>query len=90
MCDLYKINTYEWYNKRIYKLPSDYSPTDQLKAFEVSLEWGDKIPIGILYRKEKPLHEDQIPIIFKKPLVDQAVNFDSLKEKIHDILKAFY
>ncbi len=50
-----KINTYEWYNQRVYFLDSFYDPTNKVLAFEKAMEWGDKIPLGILYKKEKTL-----------------------------------
>jgi len=46
-----KTNTYEWYSKRVYKLDESYKPADLCAAFQKSLEWGDRIPIGILYSK---------------------------------------
>ena len=48
-----KINTYQWYNKRVYKL-EDHDPTDHAAAMKVADEFGDEIPIGIIYREEKP------------------------------------
>ena len=46
-----KTNTYEWYSKRVYKLDNSYKSTDLAAAFQKSLEWGDRIPIGIIYSK---------------------------------------
>ncbi|MGC8937382.1 MAG: thiamine pyrophosphate-dependent enzyme [Thermodesulfovibrio sp.] len=48
-----KINTFEWYRQRIYKLEKDYDPTDRIRAFEKSLEWGDRIPLGVIYKTER-------------------------------------
>ncbi len=47
-------NTYDWYRERIYKLSDDYDPGDRMKAFDKALEWGEHIPIGIIYRKKPP------------------------------------
>src|SRR5450756_2739580 len=44
-----KINTFGWYKQRVQKLPDDYDPTDRQAAFAKALEWGDHIPIGVLY-----------------------------------------
>jgi len=46
-----KLNTYEWYSKRVYKLDSSYNPSDPAAAFLKSLEWGSRIPIGVIYSK---------------------------------------
>jgi len=64
-----KINTYEWYRQRVYKLPEDYDPSDRLEAFKKALEWGERIPIGIIYKKERPIFEEQIPVLKEGPLV---------------------
>jgi len=45
-----------WYKERIYKLPLDYHPNDKEEALKKATEWGDRIPIGILYRDDKPQH----------------------------------
>jgi len=81
-----KINTHEWYKQRVYHLESDYDPTDRVKAFERSLEWGDRIPIGILYRNSRLSLEERIPIIRDRPLVKQSYDIN----KLNDILKEFY
>jgi 2-oxoglutarate/2-oxoacid ferredoxin oxidoreductase subunit beta len=54
-----KKNTYEWYSKRVYKLDDAYNPSDLTNAFKKSLEWGDKIPLGILYNAPKPTYEQK-------------------------------
>ena len=48
-----KKNTYEWYSKRVYKLDSSYDPRDKAAALKKAAEWGEKIPLGIIYREEK-------------------------------------
>jgi 2-oxoglutarate/2-oxoacid ferredoxin oxidoreductase subunit beta len=47
-----KINTYEWYKKRCYLLGSDHDPGAWLSAMARASEWGDRIPLGVLYRNE--------------------------------------
>ncbi|MBO8140873.1 MAG: 2-oxoacid:ferredoxin oxidoreductase subunit beta [Firmicutes bacterium] len=49
-----KVNTYNWYAERVYDVAADdtYDPTSLRDAWERGTEWGDRIPIGILYRKE--------------------------------------
>ncbi len=48
-----KVNTFAWYKERVYHLPEDYDYTDREEAFKKAMEFGDKIPIGILYKVEK-------------------------------------
>lgn len=81
-----KVNTYEWYRQRAYHLEPDYDPEDRREAFSKALEWGDRIPIGVIYRNHRPTFEERLPMIAGKPLVHQA--FDATK--IQATLKEFY
>ena len=56
------LNTYDWFSQRVYKLEDEgHDVTDRNKALEKAFEWGDRIPIGIFYNKERPTYEDSIP-----------------------------
>jgi len=68
-----RINTFQWYKERIYKLDEEYSPTDRVSAFQKSLEWGDKIPIGVIYKKIRPTYEEQLPQLKEMPLYRQSI-----------------
>lgn len=81
-----KVNTYEWYKHRVYHIEADYDPEDRKAAFAKALEWGDRIPIGIMYRNHRPTYEERVPMIKDRPLVHQAL--DTLK--IEKTLKEFY
>ncbi len=56
-----KVNTYQWYSERTYELEEDYNPEDREAAFARAQEWGEKIPIGVIYRNEKPIFRDSFP-----------------------------
>jgi 2-oxoglutarate ferredoxin oxidoreductase subunit beta len=68
-------NTFQWYRERVYKLESEngYDPGNKKTALEKALEWGEKIPIGIIYREELPVYEDQLPALRKGSLVTQEI-----------------
>ena len=69
-----KINTYEWYARRIYKLDDAvYDPGDKARAIEKAGEWGDKIPVGIIYSHEKPAYEDLSGLSQRPALVDENI-----------------
>lgn len=79
------LNTYEWFSQRVYKLEeNDHDITNRKKALEKALEWGDKIPIGIFYKKERPIYRDSLPQIKDQRLTKlQTKNIDitaALKE----------
>jgi 2-oxoglutarate ferredoxin oxidoreductase subunit beta len=67
-----RLNTAQWYRDRIYKLEDTaYSPQDRTKAFEKSLEWGEKIPIGLFYERKGPSFEEKTPVLVRGPLIKQ-------------------
>lgn len=70
-----KVNTFSWYNERVYHLPEDYDYTDRDEAFKKAMEFGDKIPIGILYKVEKETYENRFQFIKDgPPLVDRELD----------------
>ena len=73
------VNTYPWFKERIYKLEDEkgYDPSDLMAAMEKALEWGSRIPTGLLYEHEKPTYEDTEPVLRKGPLVDQPLGLDA-------------
>jgi len=64
-----KINTYDFFNKRVYKLEEDKSYKmpfiDENGMFDTSIgdamkrsrEWNEKIPIGVFYKGFRPTYE---------------------------------
>jgi len=71
-----RINTFKWYSERVYKIDADskYNTADRLNAFQKAQEWGDKIPIGVIYQNQRPALEEQIPAIVDQPLVAQRTD----------------
>lgn len=66
-----KVNTFGYYKERVYHLDSSYDPTDQQAAFVTSMEFCDKIPLGVIYREEKPdFHRKNAVLKSGKPLLD--------------------
>ncbi len=72
-----RINTFEWYRQRAYDLAqAGHDPTDLAAAFVKAAEWGDKIPIGIVYRQQRPTYEEVMPALEAGPLVKQPLERD--------------
>lgn len=69
-----KVNTFAWYKKRCYTVSSTHDPTDWEAAIRVAYEWGDKIPIGIIYRNDRPSFEEHFPVLNQGPLVRRDVD----------------
>jgi 2-oxoglutarate ferredoxin oxidoreductase subunit beta len=67
---------YDFYAERVYKLEDeeDYEPSDRTAAWEKAHEWGDRIPIGILYRGEPlPTYEEQVPALRAGSIVERPL-----------------
>jgi len=63
------VNTFKWYKERAFYIPETHDVTDRVKAFELALQFGDEgIPMGILYKEEKPTFLERIKHI-DRPLV---------------------
>jgi 2-oxoglutarate/2-oxoacid ferredoxin oxidoreductase subunit beta len=60
-----KINTYAWYRERVFK--QDAPLTDRYEAIRTAEQWGEKIPIGVLYRNDGARHRE-VKEIFRVPL----------------------
>lgn len=69
------VNTFQWYRQRVYKLEDDneYNPEDKMAALAKAEEWGDKIPIGLIYRKEGPSYEDLLPEMKDGDLLSRSI-----------------
>lgn len=66
-----KINTYQWFRERVYKLDDrGYRQTTKTAALEKALEpWHTNIPLGIFWQEEKPTYEDSLPQLKEKGLL---------------------
>ena len=85
-----KINTYDWYKSRVYKLDDEagYDPSDYEAAWDKAREWDERIPIGVLYQEQdRPTYEEQVPQLQREPLTRQSVHQD--RELLEAIKKEF-
>ena len=73
-----KINTYPWFKERVYKLEDEgWDPGNFYKSYEKAFEWGDKIPLGVIYRTEMETYEDGEPALQNGPLAKQKLGGDA-------------
>ena len=82
-----KVNTYRWYKDRIYDIKDDpsYDPRDRTQAFQRAQEWGERIPIGVIYRSERPVLNEMEHAIKDMALVKQDIDQAGLES----ILESF-
>ena len=76
-----KVNTFAWYKKRCYTLSEDYDPTQWETALKTAHEWGDRIPIGVIYRNDELISlGKRLPGLKAGPLVGRGPDLAVLKE----------
>lgn len=82
-----KINTYQWFKDNIVNLDDDtsYSPNNKQGALAV-LSSESKIPIGLLYREERPSF-DELSLPSDTPIAQTALDVDG--KKLDAIMKDF-
>ncbi len=81
-----KVNTFGYYRDHTYELEAGYDPTDLQSAILRSMEYGPKIPIGILYQAERPTYQQQLPALYDgEPMIDKRVS----AEKLEALLQSF-
>jgi 2-oxoglutarate/2-oxoacid ferredoxin oxidoreductase subunit beta len=85
-----KVNTYTWYAQKVYHIEPDYNPEDRVRAFQKALEWGERIPIGVIYRNHRPTFEERVPVIKNKPLIQQTVSIKVMKKKLLETMQEYY
>ena len=81
-----RVNTYQWFAGRVYHLDPSHDPADRIGAFAKALEFGERIPLGIIYRNDRP------PFNARRALADGAAlsakPFDPTRLK--EIMKEYY
>lgn len=70
-----RVNTFAWYKQRVHELPADYNPENWDLTMTTAQEWGERIPIGIIYKNRRPPY-----LQGRGPLVGQPVDRAALRE----------
>ena len=65
-----KINTYAWYRERVFRLEKPL--TDRYEALKTAEFWGEKIPIGVIYRNDGAVCQEIKPL-FREPVTREHV-----------------
>jgi 2-oxoglutarate ferredoxin oxidoreductase subunit beta len=53
-----------------------YDTSNLIAAMQKSMEFGARIPIGLLYSADRPTYEDRVVVFARGPLVDQPLGLD--------------
>ena len=71
------VHTYQWFRERIYKQEQVLSKKE---AMEKSLEWGEKIPVGVFYKEDRPTSEEREGAIEGKKLIELPLGIPAREE----------
>jgi len=85
-----KVNTYDWFRERVYKLEeANHNPADKKAAREKAEEDiasdYNMVPVGLFYKEERVPYEEQLPQVKDKTLVDKELDVD-LKKAYEEFL----
>ncbi|KKS96444.1 MAG: 2-oxoglutarate ferredoxin oxidoreductase subunit beta, 2-oxoglutarate ferredoxin oxidoreductase subunit beta [Candidatus Gottesmanbacteria bacterium GW2011_GWA2_43_14] len=72
-------NSYSFYRERVYKLGADYDPSNFRSALDKSMELEEKIPIGVIYKSERPVYTDSLNQLKTSVLAGQSQNTEFIK-----------
>ena len=78
-------NTYKWYNDRVYQLGSSYDPTDKSKAYKKSSEWGNKIPVGVIYKNSRKTYLENYMKPKDLPLIKRKTSIKGVGSLINEL-----
>ena len=73
------VNTFAWYEKRCSPMPAKYDPTNWDEAMKVACQWGDRIPIGVIYQNDRLSFEDHFAVLAHGPLLGRSLDRKKLK-----------
>ena len=73
-----RVNTYAWFKQRVYDLAAEdgHDLGDADAALGKAFEWGDRIPLGLLYQSEQPTYEDSDPVLERGAPVNQPLGIE--------------
>ncbi len=82
-----RVNTFKWYADRVYKLETEnWNPADRSAALVKAEEWGDRIPIGVIYQSARPTFEELQLALHKGPLVKQQIGSVNIQTLLDDLM----
>jgi len=59
-----KVNTYAWFRERVYDVhEEEHDPASFEAAMAKALEFGDRIPTGLIFKSDRPTYEESEPVL---------------------------
>ncbi|NTV90678.1 MAG: 2-oxoacid:ferredoxin oxidoreductase subunit beta [Clostridiales bacterium] len=82
-----KVNTFAYYKERVYHLEEGYDPSDKAAALLRALEYGDRIPVGVIYREQKKtFHNKNCVLAEGEALLDRKTDEGVLNRLIQSCI----
>jgi len=81
-----RTNTFQWFKERVYRLDPSYDPTNRTHAFARALEFGPRIPLGVIYRNDRLPLEERLPVVHGEPTENRPFDPSAFKA----MTKGFY
>ena len=82
-----KVNTFAWYNSRVYELDGSHDPSNKTAALQRAEEFCDRIPLGVIYQEKKQtFHERNAVLVSGGPLVDRKHDPSVVQKLIGDFI----
>jgi len=77
-----KVNTHKWYQERVYQLGAEHDPADFAAALAKAQEFGDKIPVGVIWRGDRGGYRKHFKALDAGPLYAQGVDRAALEHAL--------
>ena len=82
-----KVNTFAWYNKRVYELDQTYDFSNKLAALEKAMEFGERIPLGVIYKEPKvSFHQKNEVLKKKEALLDRKTEIKTVEKLMKEFI----
>lgn len=79
-----KVNTHAWYKERCTELDSAHDSSDWEAAMRLARQWGDRIPVGVLYQNaDREPFQHHFQVLESGPLMDQSRSNETLRAIMH-------
>ncbi len=82
-----KVNTFQWYMERVYELDQNYDVSNKLSAMEKAMEFGNQIPIGVIYQETKRTFNERNEVLKGGTiLIDKKTDYDRVDRLIKEFV----
>ncbi len=75
-----KLNNYAWFKNNTYMLGDEHNPDDWEAAMKLASAMDEQIPLGVIYRNDRPAFESQFATADGRPHFTKQVETAALRE----------